>query len=195
MHLLDKKGHFTHETREIISCYETWNLYTQDDPTNLEILFLENAYRILNENGILGIVLSNSIVSIDTHIKVREWLMKNMRIVALFDLSSNAFAETGVNTKIIVVYKPRQEILLNLQQNNYQVFVKNIENLGYKVVTKNRNKFFQSIYKINLENFEIIIYENGKAMIDEDFTQTILEFKKWCLGQEQDLQDIFIKEK
>ena len=39
--------------------------------------------------------------------KVREWLMEGMRIVALFDLPSNVFAETGVNTSILVAYKPK----------------------------------------------------------------------------------------
>ncbi len=32
-------------------------------------------------------------------------------------------------------------------------------------------------------------------MLDEDFTQTIADFKQWCLGQEKQLQDIFIKSK
>lgn len=191
--------------REIIECYETWNLYTKTNTTqeakksktvselDLGVLFLENAYRILNENGRLGIVLSNSIASIDTHIKAREWLMQKMRIVALFDLPANTFAETGVNVTIIVAYKPKEEELAKLQQNNYQVFVKNIKNLGYEVVTKDRNKSFPPVYKINTETFEIEIDENGKAKIDEDFTQTIADFKEWCKFQEQDLQDIFIR--
>lgn len=193
--------------KEIIECYETWNLYTKTNMTqktkksktanelDLGVLFLENAYRILNENGRLGIVLSNSIASIDTHIKVREWLMQKMRIVALFDLPSNTFAETSVNVTIIVAYKPKKEDLAKLQQNNYQVFVKNIENLGYEVVTKDRNKTFPPSYKVNTETFDIEIDENGKAKIDEDFTQTIADFKEWCKFQEQDLQDIFIKQK
>ncbi|WP_267523597.1 HsdM family class I SAM-dependent methyltransferase [Campylobacter sp. MG1] len=190
--------------RKIIECYETWNLYTKTNNNkrqkgkkvnelDLGVLFLENAYRILNKNGRLGIVLSNSIASIDTHIKVREWLMKKMRIVALFDLPSNTFAETGVNVTIIVAYKPTENRLAELRQSNYQIFIKTIENLGYEVITKAKNKTFVPIYKINPNNFEIEIDENGKAKIDEDFTQTIFEFKKWCLSQEEDLQNIFIK--
>lgn len=121
--------------------------------------------------------------------------MQKMRIVALFDLPSNTFAETGVNVTILVAYKPKKEELIRLRQNNYQIFVKSIENLGYKVVTKDRNKSFQPVYKINPQTFEAQIDENGKARIDEDFTQTIAEFKEWCKFQEQDLQDIFIRQK
>ncbi len=70
----------------------------------------------------MGIVLSNSIASIDAHKIAREWLMEKMRIVAIFDLPSNVFAETGVNTTIIVAYKPKKEKLLELKKANYEVF-------------------------------------------------------------------------
>src|SRR5205085_11805780 len=73
---------------------------------DLGIVFLENAYRILNAPGRFGIVLSNSIASINRWQKVRDWLMARTRIVALFDLPPNVFAEPGVNTTIIVAYKP-----------------------------------------------------------------------------------------
>jgi len=32
-------------------------------------------------------------------------------------------------------------------------------------------------------------------LLDEEFTNTIFDFKKWCLKQEKSLQDIFIKVK
>ena len=113
---------------EMIECYELWHLYGQRginpkeceaivktksnkkknvSKIDLGVVFLENAYRVLKENGRMGIVLSNSIASIDTHKIARKWLMDKMRIVAIFDLPANVFAETGVNTSIIVAYKPR----------------------------------------------------------------------------------------
>ena len=72
----------------------------------------------------LPIVLSNSIASIDAHKKARQWLMDKMRIVALFDLPANVFAETGVNTTIIVAYKPKAEELQRLKEQNYDIFVR-----------------------------------------------------------------------
>ena len=32
-------------------------------------------------------------------------------------------------------------------------------------------------------------------MLDEDFSQTIADFKAWCLSQEEALQNMFIKAK
>ncbi|WP_222867526.1 hypothetical protein [Lactococcus lactis] len=56
-------------------------------------------------------------------------------------------------------------------------------------------KRFAQLFKINSNTFEVEIDENGQAILDEDFTDTILEFKEWCLGQESELQELFIKEK
>ena len=120
---------------EMIQCYELWNLYRnngqggkktkkQANKIDLGVVFLENAYRILTENGRMGIVLSNSIASIDSHKVVRKWLMDNMRIVAIFDLPANIFAETGVNTSIIVAYKPKKSELEKLKEQSYYKKVK-----------------------------------------------------------------------
>ena len=180
---------------EMIRCYELWHEYGGKGKIDLGVVFLENAYRILQENGRMGIVLSNSIASIDSHKIARKWLMDRMRIVAIFDLPANVFAETGVNTSIIVAYRPSQEELKKLKQQNYQVFFKGIEKVGYEVKTSKRVKFFSPTYKINYETFEIEIDKDGRALLDEEFSDTVAEFKIWCLGQEKQLQDIFIKAK
>lgn len=177
--------------KELIECYELWNLYG-GRKIDLGIVFLENAYRILKENGRMGIVLSNSIASIDTHKKTRKWLMEKMRIVAIFDLPANVFGETGVNTTVIVAYKPNEKELTKLKKSNYEIFSKNIQKVGYEVKTSKRVKFFSPIYKIDYNTFNIEIDSEGRAMIDEEFTETVLSFKQWCLGQEKQLQDMFI---
>ena len=67
--------------------------------------------------------------------------------------------------------------------------------MGYEVKTSKRVKFFAPVYKIDYETFEILIDNEGRPMLDEDFTQTIADFKLWCLSQEEALQDLFIKGK
>jgi len=100
------------QERSIIEMYETWNLSGGGDNIDLGVVFLENACQILKPEGRLAIVLSNSIASINRWQKVREWLMDRMRIVALFDLPANVFAETGINTTLIVAYKPKDQATL-----------------------------------------------------------------------------------
>lgn len=188
----------TDQERAIIKCYESWGFYNESKDNgkiDLGVVFLENACRILDENGRLGIVLSNSIASIDAHKKSRQWLIKNMRIVAIFDLPANSFAETGVNVSLIVAYKPSKKELEKLNMQGYQIFIKNIQNLGYEVKTNKRVKYFAPIYKINPQTFEIEIDDEGRAKLDEDFTQSAIEFKEWCKTQEDTLQKIFIAPK
>ncbi len=181
----------TENDKNIIELYELWDIAKDSNSIDLGLVFLENAYRILKENGRMGIILSNSLASVDKWSKAREWLMNKMRIVALFDLPSNIFADTGVNTTIIVAYKPSEEKLNSLIEKNYSVFIKDIKKVGYDVKTSNRVKYFEKQYKLD-DNFSIIVDNEGNPMIDEEFTQTVEDFKNWCLQQEKDLQDIFL---
>lgn len=181
--------------KSIIEMYELWHTARNGNWIDLGLVFLENSYRILKDNGRMGIIVSNSIASIDRWEKAREWLMQKMRVVALFDLPSGVFADTGVNTTIIVAYKPKKEDLTKIQLANYSIFVKDIKKIGYEVRTLKRVKFFNPLYKINKQTFEIEQDEEGSPMIDEEFTETIKDFQNWCLSQEQILQDMFIKQK
>lgn len=181
--------------KDIIEMYELWHIGRSGNSIDLGLVFLENSYRILRDNGRMGIVLSNSIASIDEFENAREWLMKNMRIVACFDMPANVFAETGVNTTVIIAYKPPKKELEKLQQANYQIFMSEIENVGYEVKTVDRVKRFEPIYKRNLISFDIEIDKEGAPLLLEDFTDTISNFRQWCLSQEETLKDLFIKNK
>ena len=181
--------------RDIIEMYELWDVARGGNGIDLGLVFLENAYRILKDNGRMGIVISNSIASIDEFERARQWLLSKMRIVACFDMPANVFAETGVITTIIVAYKPKPKELEKLIQQNYQIFMKDITNVGYKVSTDDMVKRFDPIYKRNIETFDIEIDEDGSPVLDEDFNNTIRDFKNWCLSQEEVLKDLFIQEK
>ena len=177
--------------RLAIENYELWDIAKDSNSIDMGLIFLENAYHILKENGRLGIILSNSLASVEKWSKAREWFMKKMRVVALFDLPSNVFADTGVNTTIIVAYKPTEEKLNKLISEDYSIFVKDIKKVGYTVKTSNRVKYFDKIYKLD-NKYETMVDNEGNPIIDEEFSNVIEEFKNWCLKQEKDLQDIFL---
>jgi type I restriction enzyme M protein len=182
----------TQQEKDIMNMYELWRIARAGSWIDPGLVFLENAYRILDEDGRMGIVLSNSIASIDRWERARKWLIEKMRIVALFDLPSNVFADAGVNTTIIVAYKPDEIKLKELKESDYNIFIKNIKKVGYEIRTLKRVKFFNPIYKINMKTFDIEQDIKGSPIVDEEFQETIKEFKKWCLGQEKTLQDIFL---
>ena len=175
----------------IAECYELWNRYDQKK-IDLGVIFLENAVRILKDYGRMAIVLSNSIASIDAHKEARKWLCENMRIVAIIDLPANIFAEAGVSPTIIFAYKPPKEELEKLIADNYEVFSREIKKVGYEVKTKNKVKYFETQYKLDLNTFEKEINSDGTAKLDEEFTETISEFKEWCNKQEDSLKKLFL---
>ena len=196
---------------DVVNCYELWQLYGTKTTTTTKsgtktkkvdvskidqgVLFLENAYRSLADNGRLGIVLSNSIASIDAHQIARRWLMDKMRIVAIFDLPANVFAETGVNTTIIVAYKPLDTELQRLKSQNYEIFSRTIKKVGYEVRTIKRVKHFEPLYRMDYDTFNVVIDADGNPLLDEDFTKTVSDFREWCKGQESTLKKLFISKK
>ncbi len=183
------------ESLENLELYELWNLLVSSVKTGTPeidpgLIFLENAYRILDTNGRLGIVLSNSIAGVNKYEFARKWLLDKMRIVALFDLPEGVFADTNVNTTLLVAYKPNEEELLKLKNQNYEIFVKKIRKIGYKVKEKDRVTSFEPIYKFN-EDYKYEVGKDGNPVKDEEFTETILEFKQWIKTQEENLIKLF----
>lgn len=183
----------TKNDRDLVECYQTWDLAGKGDTLDLGVVFLENAMRILKPGGRLGIVLSNSIASVNRWAKVRAWLMDHMRVVALFDLPPGVFAETDVNTTLLVAYKPKtQAALQTLSASDYSIFVRDIKAVGYEKRTRQRNVYFNPIYKMDLTQFEVMVDFEGNPILDEEFTTTLSEFHAWAAGQEQVLQDMFL---
>ena len=203
--------------RKIIEMYETWHLTrlkldAEDaveakhlkgnkkqiskgsDSIDLGVVFLENAYQILKEGGRMGIVLSNSIASINRWARIREWLMDRMRLVAFFDLPANVFAETGVETSILIAYKPSPTELSRLNEQGYSIFVRDIQDVGYEKRTSKRNVFFNPSFKIDEGNFEILVDSEGNPVLEEEFSYALMEFKKWAIKQEDTLQKLFLRE-
>lgn len=192
----------TERDRQIVEMYETWNTDKESTKNKQSgkgamdkgILFIENAYQILDRNGRIGIVTSNSIASIDQWKAVRvNWLMERMRIVAIFDLPPEVFAETGVNTTLIVAYKPSSEELERLKSQNYSVFIREIKKVGYEKKTHKRNVTFEPLFKIDPVTFEIVTDKDGGPVLDEEFSKFVNEFREWALTQEETLQKIFIR--
>lgn len=181
--------------RQVIEMYELWGVSGESDSVDLGVVFLENAYRSLKPEGRLGIVVSNSIASIDKWRAVREWFMSKMRIVALFDLPQNVFAETGNFTSIIVAYKPKtDDDLATLNRLGYSVFVADIHHVGYERRTSKRNVFFKPRFEIDEHTFAIKTDSEGNPVLKEDFSKTVDDFRQWTFLQEKAVRHLFVGE-
>lgn len=179
--------------KEVVEMYETYKIKVDPDkngkvkyPNSMDMgaLFLENAYKSLEEGGRMAIVLSNSIASIKEWKNIRKWLIERMRIVALFDLPPNTFGETGVATTVIMAYKPKEHEKETLLNQDYEVFIKDVEKIGYEVKTVKRTIQFQPRFIIN-DNFE----KTNK--LDEDFSIMYSDFIEFLKRQEEEIKKAF----
>lgn len=181
----------TSNEKQKAEIYELWNIARDGSSLDKGLIFLENTIRILKENGRFGIILSNSLASVETWEKAREWLFNKIRIVALFDLPANVFADTGVNTTIIFGYKPTQDNLTKLIENDYEIFIRDINNVGYEIVTNNKVKEFVNQFKINENNYTVDQDSNGNPILDEEFSEILNDFSIWKESQESGLKKLF----
>lgn len=179
--------------KETIQLYETFKIklepsdsgeYNYPNSIDTGVLFLENAYKLLEEGGRMGIVLSNSIASIQEWQNIRKWLIERMRIVALYDLPANTFGETGVAITILIAYKPKEDEK-HLLTEDYEVFIKEIENIGYEVKTIKRTITFKPVFVIDESTFE------RTSQIDEDFSTMLKDFKEYLQRQELEIKEAF----
>ena len=132
----------------------------------------------------MAIVLSNSIASISEWENVRKWFIERMRIVGIFDLPANTFGETGVATTVIIAYKPKENEK-QLLKNNYEIFVKEIVNIGYEVKTIKRTIHFEPKYCIDEDTFEKM------DKLDEDFSILQEEWSNFLKKQEEEIKKAF----
>ena len=179
--------------KETIDLYETYKIKPTPTSTgkitlpksmDMGAIFLEDAYKLLEDGGRMGIVLSNSIASIKEWENVRAWLIERMRIVGLFDLPANTFGETGVATTVIIAYKPKFDER-DILEKDYEVFIKEIQNIGYEVKTVKRTITFQPQFVINEETFE------HTSQLDEDFSSMQSEFIEFLKRQELEIKNAF----
>ena len=67
-------------------------------------------------------------------------------------------------------------MLKKLNKNGYEVFVKDIQRIGYEVRTSNRVKFFNPIYKIDENDFEIVA-KARKINLKKELPKNLPEWK------------------
>lgn len=120
------------------------------------IIFLENTYRCLKPGGKMAIVLSNSLMSKNETIYVREWLLTKVRIVAVIDFPQKSFADVDIATTVIIAYKPKDELERNLYLSegaDYEYFSKKIEEdmIGYTKSDskKKKAKKFNPVFMVS----------------------------------------------
>ena len=164
--------------QSVMDMYESWTLKQKPKSIDMGAIFLENAYKLLKDGGRMAIVLSNSLASIEEWKYLRQWLFKKMRIVALMELPNRTFGETGVATTVIFAYKPKSDEL-SIMSEDYEVFIREVENIGYEVKTKDRVVVMSPLFVVNPETLEREKDSKGNDKQLTDFPSIVNDFGEW----------------
>lgn len=137
------------------------------------ILFIERSMNLLKEGGVAFIIVPSGYLgnSNNNYTNLRKYLLR-YRIISIIRLPSNTFSRsgTGVSTCILIINKTPQS-------NDYNIHIKDIENIGY--VLNKRNTPFK--YKKEGNNY--IFDDVGKPILDNDLIELHSEIEYFCYKQ------------
>lgn len=161
-----------------------------------EQLFIERCVQFLKPGGRLGIVLPDSILGSPGLGYIREWLIRNVRIIASIDLHADTFQpRNGTQTSVLVLQKKTpeqiQEEEITGEMADYSIFMAMVDRIGHD---KRGNLLFKRDKhgnEILIPDTEIISLgttadgqktakiESKRKVIDDQTPLVAETFKKW----------------
>jgi type I restriction enzyme M protein len=122
-----------------------------------EILFIERCFQLLREGGRIGIVLPDSILGSPGLGYIREWLIRNTRIVTSLDLHADTFQpKNGTQTSVLILQKKTRNEKDREEKSgtmaDYNIFMAIVEKIGH-------DKRGNPIFKRDKDGNEILMSE------------------------------------
>ena len=151
-----------------------------------EILFIERCTQLLVPGGRMGIVLPDSILGSPGLGYIREWMIKNHRIIASVDLHVDTFQpRNGIQTSVLFLEKKTQEQKDKEEKSgtmaDYNIFMAMVEKVGH-------DKRGNPTFKRDKEGNEILIPEkNNVYVMDQtvDGDRTVAHERKTKVQDDQ----------
>jgi len=139
-----------------------------------EQLFIERTLQFLKPEGVLGIVLPDSILSNPGLKWLREWILSKTYVIAVVDLPSETFEpHTGTQTSFVILKKrPPDKIGL---EEDYEIFMAMPEKVGH-------DKRGNPVYKLTPDG-KILLDELGDPVIDDHLPIVAKLFRRWIRGE------------
>lgn len=131
-----------------------------------EILFIERCYQFLKPGGRMGIVLPDALLGSPGTGYIREWLIKNTKIIASIDLHEDTFQpRNGTQTSVLILQKKTpDEIALEKSSGlmaDYNIYMAIVEKIGH-------DKRGNTLYRRDKDGNEIMVPEKQTIIkIDE----------------------------
>lgn len=128
-----------------------------------EILFIERCTQLLVEGGRMGIVLPDSILGSPGLGYIREWLIKNHRIIGSVDLHVDTFQpRNGTQTSVLFLQKKTQQQKDTEEKAgtmaDYNIFMAMVEKVGH-------DKRGTPTFKRDKEGNEILVPDTNSVLV------------------------------
>lgn len=145
-----------------------------------EILFIERCTQLLVPSGRMGIVLPDSILGAPGLGYIREWLIKNHKIIASIDLHADTFQpRNGTQTSVLILQKKTKEEKdreeKSGQMADYNIFMAMADKIGHD---KRGNPIFQR----DNEGNEILVDDKDSVITEDD---AVVHAKKMKIPDDQ----------
>jgi type I restriction enzyme M protein len=98
------------------------------DSQKTEILFIERSIEFLKPNGILGIVLPDSILTNSSLQYVRDYILKKARITAIVSLPQHTFVPSGAGVKSSLLFLEKND---GQEMEECKIFMAVAKHIGY----------------------------------------------------------------
>lgn len=128
-----------------------------------EILFIERCTQLLVPGGRMGIVLPDSILGAPGLGYIREWMIKNHRIIASIDLHADTFQpRNGTQTSVLILQKKTEQQILSEetsgQMADYNIFMAMVEKVGH-------DKRGNPMFKRDNEGNEVLVPDTNSVLV------------------------------
>lgn len=162
--------------KAILEQFELAHVWENDKKTNTwtmtdrlqasvppEILFVERCTQLLIPGGRMGIVLPDNILGAPGLGYIREWLIKNHRIIASVDLHVDTFQpRNGTQTSVLFLQKKTQE-QKDIEEKtgtmaDYNIFMAMVEKVGH-------DKRGNPTFKRDKEGNEILVPDTNSILV------------------------------
>lgn len=185
--------------KNILEQFELAHIWENDKKTNIwkitdrlqssvppEILFIERCTQFLVPGGRMGIVLPDAILGSPGLGYIREWLLRNHRIVASIDLHADTFQpRNGTQTSVLFLQKKTQE-QKDMEEKagtmaDYNIFMAMVDKIGH-------DKRGNPLFKRDKDGNEILVPEKNNVLImgqTADGNHTVAQERKTKIKDDQ----------
>lgn len=111
------------------------NYQCAENRTNTFSIFIEKGINLLNENGLLGFIIPNTILTHSSYRKLRVKILRECSIVRIFNLSGHIFKDATVETVVLIIKKEIGE--KNRNENNIFVDFKTDSEKTTEIINQN----------------------------------------------------------